>query len=113
MTKIDVKKIVLERLQGPTKDCIKQSHNTWKHAESTITKWALTSPKNGGHHKVDFHIVWKDGSEYSGRFALQYRHVLDSEGLSHYVISTLQYCINNNTGLAQQAKKMLDHLQIG
>ncbi|GIN75082.1 hypothetical protein PVM79_18430 [Bacillus licheniformis] len=112
MAKIDVERITLERLEGPSQECIKKSHNTWKQAEATISEWALTSPKNGGYNKVDFHIVWKDGSEYSGRFALQHKHALDSEGLSRYVISTLQYCMNNDSSLAKQAKKMLDHLQI-
>ncbi|MEC1050899.1 hypothetical protein P9B97_02215 [Bacillus paralicheniformis] len=113
MAKIDVERITLERLEGPSQECIKKSHNTWKQAEATISEWALTSPKNGGYNKVDFHIVWKDGSEYSGRFALQYKHVSNSKGLSQEIISSLQYCINHDSSLAQQAKKMLDHLQIG
>ncbi|MCY8738155.1 hypothetical protein P8881_19445 [Bacillus haynesii] len=113
MAKINVEKIILERPQGPSQECIKKSHNTWKKAEATISEWALTFPKNRGYNKVDFHIVWKDGSEYSGCFSLQHKHVLNSKGLSQEIISTLQYCINNDSSLAQQVKKMLDHLQIG
>ncbi|MED1738166.1 hypothetical protein P4U97_01275 [Bacillus swezeyi] len=113
MTKIDVDKIVLERLEGPISDCIKKSHDTWIQAESTISNWALTAPKNGSYDKIDFHIIWNDGSEYSGRFALKHNHVGNYAGLSQEVISTLQYHITNDSDLAKQAKKMLDSLQIG
>lgn len=59
MAKIDVERITLERLEGPSQECIKKSHNTWKQAEATISEWALTSPKNGVIIKLTFTLSGK------------------------------------------------------
>lgn len=46
--------------------------HSWEDADTVLTAWGKTAPLAGqGYHKIHFHILFANGTEYEGRFDLQ------------------------------------------
>ncbi len=67
-TKIAVKSIHIDRVEGLTSECFTTGHATWVGAEERIQLICATSPDDGCYNKCKFTIVWADGEVYEGRY---------------------------------------------
>lgn len=90
MAKIPVKKIWLNRAEGPTKETGQRHFASFEAADAQLALWAHTAPKKGhGYNKVDFKIEWADGETYQGRYDLskddEIRHNLLGSHIQHYL----------------------------
>ncbi|OBW62929.1 MAG: hypothetical protein A9183_00705 [Dehalococcoides mccartyi] len=79
MAKIKAKTIVIERAEGPSKECGKPvtltGPDVWQKAFYLLYKWGKTAPLHGGYDKCDFKVTWEDGQTYSGRYDLKHPDV--------------------------------------
>lgn len=90
---VKMDRVELVRAEGPTAECgAKVCHREWRkgtgqagsifehdwqvspliNASSVFMEWGRSAPRHGGYDKCDFAVYWEDGSEYQGRFDLQY-----------------------------------------
>ncbi|MBI4571697.1 MAG: hypothetical protein HY713_00085, partial [candidate division NC10 bacterium] len=47
--------------------------SSWDEASRILTAWGETAPPaHHGYHKVDFQVLFANGTEYGGRFDLQH-----------------------------------------
>lgn len=70
-----IKGIVLERAEGPAKECGRRIQcDTYSHASLILGQWARTAPATGGYDKCDFWVTWEDGETYQGRVDLERKH---------------------------------------
>jgi hypothetical protein len=65
--------VALIRLHGiEVPDSPEASAHSWEDANAVLATWGETAPPAGqGYHKVHFHILFANGTEYEGRFDLQ------------------------------------------
>lgn len=114
MEKVKVTEIQLTRLEGSfVTEEDKVAVDAWEKAERVLRAWALTVPRNGAYDKVNFHIKWEDGHEYSGRFNLKAQHynLRKIPHLANHVRRDLWYLFEQLE--LEEAKEMLDKSQIG
>ncbi len=72
MAKIKVKKITLDRAEGPTALLGPPvTRSSFEDADRILRDWAHTAPAGGGYDKVDFRIEWQDGETYEGRYDMK------------------------------------------
>jgi hypothetical protein len=70
---IRVKKVWLNRAEGPTKLLTgPRTASSLEDADRIIKGWATSAPKDGGYDKVDFKVTWDDGEIYEGRYDMVY-----------------------------------------
>ncbi len=69
---IKPKTITITRAEGPTKECGTRTAQSWIEANAILYSWSRTAPEHGGYDKCDFHIMFEDGTEYSGRYDLMH-----------------------------------------
>ena len=72
--KVAMVSITINRAEGPVDLCIKTTHTTWADADKRLREICLTASKSGGYDKCDFHVVYIDGEDYSGRFDAAHPH---------------------------------------
>lgn len=63
---VPVKKIVLDRAEGPSDECFSRTFKSFDEADSALRKWSWST--KGAYDKVDFEITFKDGETYKGRY---------------------------------------------
>ena len=76
MPKLRATKIVLNRAEGPSTECVEKVFSgdfLWNEANDQLKTWAQTAPERS-YDKVDFTVYFSDGSTYDGRFDLKKEH---------------------------------------
>ena len=74
--KIDVKRISIQRAEGPTERCLApRVACSWSEATGILAQEGVTAPASGGYDKCDFTVVFHDGEQYSGRYDLKHPSV--------------------------------------
>ncbi len=77
--KSQIKKIIIERLEGKTKYCgivhnfiPTEKKTAIEQCNDILQKWGMDAPKKGhGYDKCRYSVIWENGHEYTGRFCLQ------------------------------------------
>jgi len=72
--------------------------NLWEEANAQLTQWGTTV--NGGYDKVDFHIIFEDGSEYTGTYDLR-KH--EQGNIGAHVKSHLAFNSGRSKGLSSMS----------
>ena len=69
---IKVHRVWLNRVEGQKGQLGQTTARSLDEANRILKTAAITAPKDGGHHKVDFKVTWEDGEKYEGRYDLTY-----------------------------------------
>ena len=88
-----VSKIIIERCEGKSVECIKLECSSYEEANRILLNWSFTAPKGGGYDKCDFQVIFEDGDDYRGRYDL--KHYTDREiSLKQHMIDVVSYYAN-------------------
>ena len=88
--KAKITSVWLNRAEGPTVLCGALTVPP-EHVTATFIAWGQTAPKDGGYNKVDFKVTWEDGSEYEGRFDMEFGGVDGHGGFWQSLERRLEY----------------------
>ena len=82
---IKVKRVKVERVEGPCELCVTREFTTIPAANDWLAENSLTAPDDGCYDKHDFCIEWEDGQTYDGRIDVEQGEMrlavlLDAEG---------------------------------
>jgi hypothetical protein len=104
-TKIPVKSIRIEQVEGLKDALIIATVVTFKAAGGVLARICETAPKDGSHLKTDFVVTFADGNTYAGRYDARHPSTISHEGtdLAGRIRSTLLF----HAGL-QCPKRMTD-----
>lgn len=95
MTKIQIKSIKIERIEGNLEDCFTITATSFDQAEQAIKLMSQTAPGfDGGYDKTDVFIEWVDGSSYQARIDLQQHMAIKNNNLMEHIKGSLSYRIN-------------------
>ena len=95
MSKIKVKKITLERAEGPSPLDSPRTAPSFEEADRILREWAHTAPEGGGYNKIDFEIEWQDGETYKGTYDLKRQ----DEARANLIGSHVQEFLSFHSGL--------------
>lgn len=79
LTKVDVKSITFDWMEGLTEICEMYSGKTFlsfEDADRCLRDLASYAPEGGGYNKVGFTVKWVDEEDYEGRFDLTRDHLV-------------------------------------
>lgn len=86
-----VKEITFEWKEGVGGDRLPASFSSWAAANSVLSRWSHSAPKDGSYDKVSFVVIWEDGTEYRGRHDLVH-FSRASSNLVHHIRGHLEFC---------------------
>lgn len=95
--KSNTRYIILNRGEGYTDECIAVVAKNFKQANSILTKWARTAPRDGGYDKTDFIVLTYEQEkyaysvEYTGRFDMTYQHSNEESPLDAWMLDYITY----------------------
>src|SRR4051794_37599989 len=89
--------ITLHRAEGWAADAELPAPGVWAAADNQLRSWALTAPKDGSYHRVDFVVDIADQHRYEGRFDLAFTSVCD---LGEHIRSTAAWRSNPTNAAA-------------
>ncbi len=93
-----IKSIIIERVEGYSKDCFTVTATTFEQAEQAIKLMTLSAPKSDeGYDKTDFTITWSDDSTYKGRIDLQDSMALKDNNLIDHIKSSMFYRVEQES----------------
>ena len=74
ISKVKVKEIYLNRLEGKSVYCNKPViFKSYKEARSKLFDWGMNAPMEGeGYDKVNFKVTFEDGETYTGRLDIKH-----------------------------------------
>lgn len=99
---VNIKTIVIIRVEGSFEDIIKVEAKRWIAAEKTIMLMAQSAPENGeGYDKADFEITWEDGEQYKGRIDLQ-KGMEAGYDLKEHIRGYVDYMMKNDVIKVEQ-----------
>lgn len=119
MFKLKAVQFTLTRLEGPRRFCDKpETVFSWKEADEVLQFWALSAPDDGTYDKVNFEIVYQDGTTYEGRFDLKHKHWFKSNLLGKHMMDHLNWVAAGKEddikpGLSIKAKNFLERYEVG
>ena len=106
MKKIGIEYITINRAEGLTREVgIEHKAKTIEEANEILRKIARTAPKKG-YHKTDFLIVWDDGLDYKGTYALKHNSI-EPSNLKRHVLSNLKTMLRIATNHDHAYNKIL------
>lgn len=98
---VPIQSVILRRVEGPLLDCVVKTVKGFEGANRQFWEWGKSAPRQtrtmGGYHKVDFEIIWTDGTQYYGRFDMVYGGF---ESCGHDLQMSMRYRLRYFAGLA-------------
>ena len=115
---VNIKKIELERLEGPISSCTSVECKTFTEANWMLYVWSASAPKDFGYDKYRFSIEWEDGETYTGRYDLVHYSRRTDEGtgkpdLVAHIMGFIDWVINredNRDDYESERQKALNFL---
>ncbi|RNB59500.1 hypothetical protein EDM57_05000 [Brevibacillus gelatini] len=91
-----IQSVQVTRLEGYKWDCKTVAVSTIVEANKVIQEMAWSAPSDGSYDKTQFVITFTDGSTYTGRIDLQYKHTSGYD-LERHVMRHISYMIEQGT----------------
>jgi hypothetical protein len=98
---IPVKRITIERAEGPSNLCVEVAFTSWNEASHWMYGQSHTFPKTGGYDKHDLTVEWQDGTTIGCR--LDAKHI-DCEHNELDVAERIWQCVSFYSGIRKPSR---------